>query len=203
MAIRCPQCDAVLEAADSQDGEQARCSACGAVVGVAGAPARSGVCPSCGQATAPDAVICVNCGLNLKTGRWVLADTEGEGKGATAGGARPLPCRAARLVAESLPGLFRPLVLIAALLAAGVGGGLLALGLRFLHMGMALSGCLLGAGGVVVHAQGMAWLVDGGLSFLPDALTDFEGASWGVFVVLVLVPLAALVAVGRWLLGSY
>ena len=202
MAIRCPQCDAVVGATDGQDGEPARCSACGAALGGA-APERTGACPSCGQATAADAVICVNCGLNLKTGRWVLADAEGEGEDATAGRAPALPWRVARLVLESLPGLFRPVVLIAALLAAGVGGGLLALGLRFLHMGMALSGCLLAAGGVVVHAHGVAWLVDGGLSFLPDALTEFEGASWGVFLVLLVVPLAALVAMGKWLLGSY
>lgn len=38
----------------------------------------SGICPSCKQAIPPQAVLCVHCGLNIKTGQRVATDIQGK-----------------------------------------------------------------------------------------------------------------------------
>ena len=50
-------------------------------------PAAGQTCPSCGATLTPDAVLCVTCGLNLKTGERV----PGVGIPREAGGPPPLP----------------------------------------------------------------------------------------------------------------
>ncbi|MFW6108640.1 MAG: zinc ribbon domain-containing protein, partial [bacterium] len=115
MTIRCPKCRASFEA-DAETGAEVACPACGATLRLKPkAEAGGGPCPACGQPVAAGAVICVHCGLDLKTG--VLMATRAGEEGAPGAGddedeeAPPsAPWRAVMLVAEYLPGLLRPLV---------------------------------------------------------------------------------------------
>jgi hypothetical protein len=81
----CPDCDQDLEAPEDMAGEVVECPSCEAQLAVPGeavsAPgaALPGVddaddggdveCPSCSQTMAPDAVLCVHCGYNIKLGK--------------------------------------------------------------------------------------------------------------------------------------
>jgi len=71
--VLCPQCKHEYEFKDSLAGKSVRCK-CGNVFTFPSQPPAShqpsvpGVCPSCGATLAADAVLCVNCGLNLRTG---------------------------------------------------------------------------------------------------------------------------------------
>jgi transcription elongation factor Elf1 len=87
----CPHCSQNLEAPEDMAGDTLACPACGqditvpvadvaveeapkplrvipAVAPVADAPG-AGACPQCKAPLAAGAVICINCGFNLKTGR--------------------------------------------------------------------------------------------------------------------------------------
>src|SRR5262245_33122191 len=82
--ITCPnaQCRTTLQlAAPPAPGARVRCPRCGTTFAPAAAapPAETGIlalapeperrCPDCQALLAPDAVLCVNCGLNLRTGQ--------------------------------------------------------------------------------------------------------------------------------------
>jgi hypothetical protein len=83
--ITCPnaECRATLQlAAPSAPGAKVRCPRCGTTfepAAVAAPPADAGIlelapeperrCPECQAVLAPDVVLCVNCGLNLRTGK--------------------------------------------------------------------------------------------------------------------------------------
>jgi hypothetical protein len=153
------------------------------------------------------AVICVNCGLNLKTGALVatrageeappeVGDDEDEEAPPSA------PMRAVMVVAEYLPGLLRPLVLIASAIVGVVGLGILVFGLALFGMGALISAFAVAAAGVVVYAHGVAWLIDGEVGWLPEVLVDFEGGRWPLFFVLVLGPLVVLFLLARVALAS-
>lgn len=70
----CPACSQHIRCDASLGGTQVECPACRAPMIVPGAgavplpPAPVPGCPACGKAFAADAVICTECGLNLRTG---------------------------------------------------------------------------------------------------------------------------------------
>jgi phage FluMu protein Com len=83
----CEHCGKVLAADDQHAGKQGKCPQCAGVFTIPTAPAgeetnaeadqvdqgtvESGpkACPSCGAAADAEAVICVSCGYNFKTGK--------------------------------------------------------------------------------------------------------------------------------------
>lgn len=143
-------------------------------------------CPHCGVSYEAEAVLCVRCGVDLRTGRHYEQKVE------LAEEDEPRispPVWVWLFVREALPGLFRPGVL---LLSIAVG----ALGLVFLAFGVLMSiafmvviaGMMIGGLGLVLYAQAAAWLVDGELNLLPDELTDFNSVQWLIFMILVALP---------------
>ena len=81
LTITCPnaQCRATLKLANPPaPGGRVRCPRCGTTFAPAAAAPAAGVialapeperpCPSCGAALAAQAILCVNCGFNLRTG---------------------------------------------------------------------------------------------------------------------------------------
>lgn len=65
------ECGKTYRVRSDQAGKRAKCSQCGRVLVISNGPSvaqppRS--CPSCRQAIAPDAVFCIHCGLDIKTG---------------------------------------------------------------------------------------------------------------------------------------
>jgi hypothetical protein len=144
-----------------------------------------------------DGVVCVNCGFNAATGERVSTSTEsGEREDE-----RPAaPLRAFLFVANLLPGLFRIKVLILSVVVGVAGWGVLGLALFFMQLGTWISAFAIGAVGVIIYAQAIAWLVDGELSLLSNALTEFDGIRWAIFFTLLAAPLVAFFLLLRALL---
>ena len=200
MTLRCPKCQAEIQIGDESRTQQLRCATCGVELTWRPKPQQGTPCPACETVAPPGAVICVNCGLNLKTGTPTRIASVDDEPGEEEAPPSP-PMRALMLIGEFAPGLLRPLVLIASLVVAVLGLGILAFGLALFAAGVLLSAFAVGAAGVIVYAHGIAWLLDGGLSWLPEALVDFDGPRWGIFFVLLLAPLVALFLLVKVLLA--
>lgn len=87
--FKCRHCQQHLEAGDDMAGMEFECSACGGSINVPAAstvqasrfqspatPPDTKLCPECKNEISVNAVICVNCGLNLKTGKVIPAYRE-------------------------------------------------------------------------------------------------------------------------------
>lgn len=74
--IACPFCEQSLEVPEDLFGQNVECPGCGKtfLLDVAEeedppAAAEEAVCPSCGEAMAPGAVLCLHCGYHQKLGK--------------------------------------------------------------------------------------------------------------------------------------
>ena len=150
-------------------------------------------CPKCGTDYADDTVICVPCGIDLRTGQSIPVDAatsperESEDEDAPSVGLRAL-----QVVGDFLPGLFRPALIIAALLVGCAGLGILGLGwILFTQVGALLAAVAVMAAGLVVYAQAIAWVLSGSFCQLNSALVDFEGKHWMLFFIILSLPFAA------------
>jgi len=177
------------------------CPSCAAQLEVRAPDGPVRVCPACGEAAAPGAVICVHCGLNLRTGTPTHTALE---DAAEPEEERPpsLPVRAVMLVGEWTPGLLRPVVLLLSVVVGLLGLGILAFGIGLLGMGAVISCFAVGAAGVIVYAHAAAWIVDGEVSLLSEALTNFEGGRWLVFFVLLALPFVSVFLLVKCLLAA-
>jgi len=145
-------------------------------------------CWRCGTEYAADTVICVRCGIDLRTGETVGTDADEEEKA-------PAPMRALLFIGELVPGLFRPVLLIVALLTAGVGLGVMWFSLLFLSWGGVLTACAVGAGGLIIYAQAVALVLNGSFCLLHEALAELDGRRWLLFFLLLSVPFVILFTV--------
>jgi len=141
-------------------------------------------CPKCGNEYGVDVVICVPCGVDLRTGHELTTETDPEKK--PAGGMRAL-----LFVGNLAPGLFRPAVLITAILLAVGGWVAFSFGMAMVAM-VPLGAISLGAGGLIIYAQAIAMVLGGGFMLLHDAMVDFDGRQWTLFFVILGTPLAAI-----------
>lgn len=57
-----------------------------------------------------------------------------------------------------------------------------------------ISRVMFGAAGLVVYAQAVAWMLTGRTAVLHEAVAELEGGRWGLFFMIVLVPVTLLVA---------
>lgn len=80
MEFKCPHCHQNLEADNGLAGQQLPCPYCSKLLTVpvldAGSvppekPGRKNACPGCGGELPPNTIICVQCGFNLKTGKFL------------------------------------------------------------------------------------------------------------------------------------
>lgn len=121
-------CGKRLKVRDELAGRRVRCPACDRAVVVPAAsamaqpeaesPPRLSLCPSCGKPIAPGAVVCTNCGLNIKSGKRLTVQTQDSPPLRGAAG-RASPAGALTSLAERLPplGLTIKLLLLLALVA--------------------------------------------------------------------------------------
>ena len=65
----CPHCGRELKLKDEAAGKRGRCPGCRNVITVPQPSVPPNACPDCGNTLPEGAVICVKCGLNLKTGQ--------------------------------------------------------------------------------------------------------------------------------------
>lgn len=165
-------------------------------------------CPQCRAEYDKPFVLCVQCGADMKTGllhKPVIEaapdlDPDDGDEDDDEAPYQPSTGRwVAAWMAEYLPGLFRPLVLIGAILIGAVGLAILFFGLILVIGFMVLlGGMTIVTVGALAYAQGVAWILDGEFSFLPDALTEFDETKWALWFVGLLLPGTALIVLVKY-----
>ena len=159
-------------------------------------------CPKCATEYPAETVICVWCGVDLRTGEAVATEVgevrgpapSGEAAESQPGAGRTL----LRVVGGVVPGLFRPVFLVVSILVGCIGLGMLWFALVLFQVGGLFAAVAVGAGGLIVYAQGIGWILAGEFAMLHECLADLDGKQWMVFFVVVSAPFVVLViAVGN------
>lgn len=159
-------------------------------------------CPQCQAAieveepTQPTRAKCGECGATLKVSPRAEEADEEEPE---AEPSRAL--RAVMFVGEWFPGLLRPVVLVMSLIVCLIGLGAIGFGIALFAAGVLISSFAVSTAGVVIYAHGASWLLDGEVCWLTDSLTNFDGRRWGIFVILLAAPFAAIFLLVRLLLA--
>ena len=170
---------------------------------------KSRICPGCGREYEPAINICVECGIDLRTGMQLpthIERTDDEPDTDELDTDEPFDDEEVRInpfyrfvviVAQMFPGLIRPGVLITSVLMAALGLTISVFGLYvFFGMGLILTPILVGvmiAGvGVVAYAQAVAWLIMGEFMLLVECLSEFDSKQWNLFLALMALPILAL-----------
>ena len=78
MKCTCPACKKSFIAKTELAGRKIKCPGCGAVLTLPPVKPPSKACPHCGAELAPDAMICVQCGFDSRTGQTAAAAATGE-----------------------------------------------------------------------------------------------------------------------------
>ena len=76
MEASCPACRVKLKLKPEHAGKNIRCPKCETVFQVPFSESSGSSCSKCGAVLAEDAVICVQCGYNLKTGQQLQTTME-------------------------------------------------------------------------------------------------------------------------------
>jgi hypothetical protein len=140
-------------------------------------------CPHCGTAYPSDTVICVKCGVDMRSGEELHTEADPVPR-------PPLAARVLLFFANLVPGFFRLKILIVALLACAIGVGVVLLGMHIFLMGAVFGGVAIMAAGLVVHAQAVGWILFGTFALLPECLAELDSNQWLVFILLVFGPIA-------------
>jgi len=155
-------------------------------------------CPQCQAAieveepAQPARVTCSGCGATLKVSPRAEEEEESEPSRAL---------RAVMFVGECFPGLLRPGVVVMSLIVCLIGLGAIGFGIALFAAGVLISSFAVSTAGVVIYAHGASWLLDGDVCWLTDSLTNFDGRRWGIFVILLAAPFAAIFLLVRLLLA--
>ncbi|MFH1732432.1 MAG: hypothetical protein ABIF82_12390 [Planctomycetota bacterium] len=142
-------------------------------------------CPKCGTDYPSATVICIHCGVDLRTGSELETEADPV-RGPSAG------MRALQFVGDLMPGLFRPVLLIVALLVAIAGFAIMSLGLAIFFMGAVFGAVAIMAAGLIVYAQAIGWVLTGSFSLLSECLAELDGNQWTLFFVVLFAPIVLL-----------
>jgi hypothetical protein len=141
------------------------------------------VCWKCGTEYGDSVRICVRCGIDLVTGVQLGGpgdDTDPEGAlGALA------------FLDSWMPGVFRPLLMLASI-AVGMVGVWVTLFALSLGMVVALG---MGAGGLIIYGHAVGWMLLGRFATLTTALSEIESKQWALFFSLMAVPVTIVLTV--------
>ena len=193
MKISCPKCGQAFNVEAHFKGKSVKCSMCNEMfVAQAERKARR-KCPMCGEPLAEEAVMCIACGTHLLTGRQIATRHEADEPEPSVKKdeeeAEPtLADRICMGIGLFAPGLFKPGILIVAALLAIVGFAIIVLSIVILKLGAGFAGLMIAGAGLILYAQGVAIILSGEFSMLPDAMLEFDTNRWCVFIVLIPIP---------------
>jgi len=133
------------------------------------------------------AIICINCGFDFKTGAALGTSITIEQE--------ELPGwhKALNVMADTMPGVFKPIVLLAAIVCFCIAICLGFVGMFIMGFGAAFAGIAIMAFGLICYAQSVALLLCGTFLPLSQAMIEFESVHWTIFFLLVLGPFVGLV----------
>ena len=199
MRINCPKCGQAFDVPESLSGKKAKCSACAAVFAV---PAPLSVapvaqrCAECGAELDAGTVLCLKCGYNLETGvkaQTAAAETEAAPQAMEDEEEDKPPSWDDKVVAVFeawMPGALKPGVLAFAVVLILGAFTLMWLTLYMMQQGVGMIALMSAGLGVIVYAQGLAWLIVGEYQLLIEAMSDFDLYRWTVFLALLCPPYA-------------
>ncbi|MFH0910450.1 MAG: hypothetical protein V1918_02925 [Planctomycetota bacterium] len=143
------------------------------------------ICPRCGAACDTSARICIACGTDMESGAQLKTVER-------AGDETDEPGGFMGFLYEWLPGLCRPVVILASLGLVFVAILLLGLSIWVFLMGAIITAVPIGAVGFMAYGQAIACIMCGQFWFLTDALVEFDSNRIMVFLVLLFAPLLLL-----------
>ncbi|MFA6294513.1 MAG: hypothetical protein WC637_22165 [Victivallales bacterium] len=188
--FKCPHCGKDYSIDNEQTGRMYECSGCGNLFHT---PSQK-CCPRCQHLLEPGIVVCIKCGFNLKTGDQLETKIHIQDD-------TPWWLKSLRFVYDVMPGIFRPLTIVAFILCLILTFVLIWIGLFIMGFGAVLSGFSILSVALMLHAQGVAFLLAGEIQALKSALVEFTERQMWAFALLVFGPcfmiLIIMVLVGR------
>ena len=184
MRTNCPHCNVTSEFDNPERGAMVECPSCSNLFVPTNSEPVPLPCPECGEMVEPDARICVACGFNYDTGKKVEEHIPVYGEDFS------LPRKILCWVADTLPGLFRPLTFALFILSIIVSLSIFFLGLFIISLGAMLSGIMIASFSLVVYAYGVGWMMTGEVQLLRSAMIELTGGRWTAFLVIVFGPVA-------------
>jgi hypothetical protein len=151
------------------------------------------VCWKCGEAYPEEVLICVECGIDLRSGDEIKAGDDPE---------EPLtPLQKVGVFIGSLmPGLFRPALLMSSVGVMAIGLLVMAFAIGMTRL-VLLGSFAIGGSGVIVYAHGISWLLVGDFGFLSSTLAELDGKRWVLFFVILWAPLAVVLVMVKFVVG--
>lgn len=188
MNVPCPHCKSRSEFDAEVTGRVVDCPICNEPFRVPSPDDDQRSCPNCGDPMDETAIVCVGCGFSFKTGAALGTTITVEREGL------PAWNKTLNLFVDAAPGLFRPVLLLAAITCFVLSIALGMLGLLILGFGAGFAGIAIMAFGLICYAQSVALILSG--SFLPlnQAMVEFESVHWYIFTAVVLGPFVGIVA---------
>jgi hypothetical protein len=146
-------------------------------------------CSRCNRELDPDAAICVHCGIHQKSGRNYstrIEDPEGDDDGPS------MPPLIIQILAENVPGLFRPWIMLMSLMAAIFAAAVAGLCVFIVMIGAILVAFPIGSVAIIMWAQAIGWMLTGETAMLVNCLIEFNNVRWLLFFSLLFSPLGIL-----------
>lgn len=194
--VACPRCGKRSRAPAEALGRTGRCSGCGAGFRIEPAPPPepelavlqpidelAPTCPGCRRTFEPDVRICTRCGIDLATGRRIEREPVEE---TPVPSEEPIPWYALPIAA--FPGVLVLRTLVGSIVLGVLALVCLGLFFFFLALGVLFTAVATGAVALILYGQALAWLMTGELNLLHEALTDFNGTQWTVWLAFLLAP---------------
>ncbi len=142
------------------------------------------ICWKCGADYDEDVVICTDCGVDLRTGAEVGANTDDEPE-------LPRHLKPVAFIINWMPGVLRPGLVVGSAVTCVIGLGVVGFAIGLLGFGVVLSSVSIGAAGLLVYAHGISWLLAGEFGFLSNTLIELDGKQWLTFFALLVAPIFA------------
>jgi len=143
-------------------------------------------CPACGAPVGEGAQFCAQCGADLRAG---MAGGSSFRVEEERGPAAPL--RALLWMLEIFPGLFSPKCLICSLLTLIGAALVVGLAVFIIALGAVISGLFIAGFGMVMYWSAVSWILYGYVTLPSEAMAEFDGKKWTVFLLATFLPIAA------------
>jgi len=147
-------------------------------------------CPRCGARGKRAHNFCIACGTRLPSAEPAPPEREPQEGVEQPGGA----LRALYWFLDLFPGLLRPTVIVASLLAFVAAAIIGAFCFTWAVFGLLMEAIFVGAFAVVAYWAGITWILCGYVCLPAEALAEFDGRKWTILFVLTVLPLALFLA---------
>ena len=184
LEFKCPHCEKDYSIDNDQTGRMYECSGCGNLFHT---PSQK-CCPRCQHLLEPGIIVCIKCGFNLRTGEQLETKVRKHDD-------TPWWLKFLRFTYDVMPGIFRPLIIVAFIMCVILTFVLVWLGLFIMGLGAVFSGIAICSAALMVYAQGVAFLLADEIQALKSALVDFTERQMWAFVIMVFGPCAMILVV--------